>query len=48
MEDWHLKEVGMPIDRREGCHMYPHCNSLPPPRFVIRPRMMIIYVKIDG
>ena len=34
MEDWHLKEVGMPIDRREGCHVYPHCNSLPPPRLV--------------
>lgn len=34
MEDWHLKEVGMPIDRREGCHIYPHCNSLPPPRWV--------------
>ena len=32
MEDWHLKEVGMPIDRRDGCHVYPHCNSLAPPR----------------
>jgi len=23
IDDWHLKEVGLPMDRREGCHAYP-------------------------
>jgi hypothetical protein len=29
LENWHLKEVGMPIDRRDSCHAYPHYNTLP-------------------
>lgn len=26
-----LEEVGMPLDRREGCNVYPHRQVLPPP-----------------
>lgn len=31
IEDKELEEVGLPLDRREECNVYPHHNALPPP-----------------